>query len=90
MGAEIETDRYPDTGFSMKDTSPEVNAMMFQKLMALSGVERMKMGFSMRASAKKMIEAGLPEGLSTEERNRMVYERMYGEPLPPDCPAGGS
>ena len=82
MGAEIESDRYPDTGFSIADTSPEMNAMIFEKMMALTGVERMKMGFSMRASAVEMIRASLPEGLSELEKKHRIYERMYGEPVP--------
>jgi hypothetical protein len=30
MGAEIEPDRYADTGFSVADTPAELNAFLFQ------------------------------------------------------------
>ena len=59
MGAEIETDRYPDTGYSMRDTSPEVNAMMFEKLMTLSDEEKIKMGISNAGVREKNDRGGV-------------------------------
>lgn len=82
MGKPFESDRYADTGYSMKDTSPEVNAIMYKRLMELSGEERMNMGFSMITSAKEMILASLPKDLSEAERKKMLYERLYGENMP--------
>jgi len=82
MGKAFESDRYPNTGYSMKDTSPEVNEMMYQRLMALSGEERVLMGFSMIQSAKEMILASLPEDITEPERKKMLYERYYGEAMP--------
>ncbi len=55
---------------------------MFQKLMSLTGEERMKMGFSMRAAAQQLILSSFPPDLSEYERKRQLYERMYGEPAP--------
>ena len=82
MGKAFESDRYANTGYSMRDTSPEVNEMLYQRLMALDGEERLKMGFSMLASAKKLILASLPEGLSEAEQKCRLYERLYDEEIP--------
>ncbi len=82
MAKPFKSDRYADTGYSMKDTSPEVNAIMYERMMALSGEERMQMGFSMLESAKEMILAGLPKGLSEADRKKMLYERLHNEVLP--------
>lgn len=86
MGGKAPSDTYPDTGFSVKDTSPEVNRILFERIMALSGEERLKMGFSMLAATKTLILAGMPAGLSEAERKRRLYESLYGEPLPADFP----
>lgn len=85
MVRETPTDRYADTGFGVADTSPEVNALMWKGLMDLSGEERMEMGSSMFDSAREMILASLPDGLSESERKRALYERTYGETLPQAC-----
>ncbi len=86
MGAAAPTDIYPDTGFSVKDTSPEVNRMMFERIMAMTGEERLRMGCSMLAATKTLILAGMPAGLSEGERRRRLYESLYGEALPADFP----
>jgi hypothetical protein len=82
MNESFKSDRYPDTGYSIKDTSPEVNAMMYERMMALTGEERMQMGFSMLESAKEMILASLPKDLPEADRKKMLYERLHGEKLP--------
>jgi hypothetical protein len=60
--------------------------MMYERIMAMSGEERMRMGCSMLAAAKELILAGMPAELSPPERKRRLYEALYGEPLPLDCP----
>ena len=82
MNEPFKSDRYPDTGYSIKDTSPEVNAMMYERMMALTGEERMLMGFSMLESAKEMILASLPKDLPEADRKKMLYKRLHGEKLP--------
>ena len=94
MRSKIEPDRYADTGFSVKDTPPEINRRMFEGVMALSEGERLKMGCSMFDMARQLVLAGLPPGLSEVERRKALYERMYGEPCPifadrPETPSGG-
>lgn len=58
---------------------------MWEGLMGLLGEERMEMGSSMFDSAREMILASLPPGLTEPERKRAIYERTYGEPLPEPC-----
>jgi len=71
----------------MTDTSPEIAEMVRARLMALTGAERFRMGVQMFDAARRMVLASLPPGLSETERKRLLFERLYGEPLP--TPAGG-
>lgn len=82
MVSKIEPDRYADTGFSVKDTPPEINEMLFRRMMELSAGQRLEMGFSMMATARQMVWDTLPKHLDTAERRRAFYERFYGEPFP--------
>ncbi len=86
MGSSIEPDRYPDTGFSVKDTSPEINAEIFKRTMALTNTERFLMGMSMMTTARAIVWANLPPELKGFERKKAFYERFYGESLPDDFP----
>lgn len=67
----------------MTDTSPEVAEMVSARLMALSGAERFRMGVDMFEAARRMVLASLPADLTETERKRRLFERIYGEPLPP-------
>ena len=82
MVSQIEPDRYANTGFSVKDTAPEINEMIFQRTMALTHSERFLMGMSMLATAREMIWASIPSDLPSAERRRQFYQRLYGEKLP--------
>jgi hypothetical protein len=66
----------------MTDTPPEIDAMVRDRLMALPGTERFLMGVRMFDAARRMVLASLPTGLSEAERKRLLFERIYGEPLP--------
>jgi len=79
MVSKIEPDRYADTGFSVKDTAPEVNALLFRLMMERTPGERLKMGLEMTATAKALVWASLPEGLTEEERRAAFLKRFYGE-----------
>lgn len=87
MVSKIEPDRYADTGFSVKDTAPEINAMMFQRVMALTHSERFLMGMSMLATARAVVWGSLPAGLDMASRRRLFYRRFYGEELPEEVAA---
>ncbi len=64
------------------DTSPEVAAIVRDRIMKLSGAERFVIGARMFESARALVLASLPENLSEPERKRMLYERFYGDHLP--------
>ncbi len=81
MGVALESDRYPDTGFSIGDTSPEINRMIFERTMRLTGEERFMMGVRMFDAARQIVWSSLPAGLSESERKLVFFERMYGQSL---------
>jgi len=63
------------------DTPPEIEGMVREKIMALSGEERFVMGAQMFDSAREMIVASLPNDLSETERRRLLFKRIYGEEI---------
>jgi hypothetical protein len=67
---------------TMTDTPPEIAEMVRARLMAKSGTERFRMGVDMFEAARRMVLASLPVGLSESERKRLLFERLYGMPLP--------
>ena len=67
----------------MTDTLPEIAEIVRQKLMAHSAEERFLMGVHMFDAARAMVLASLPAGLSAEELKRQLFQRLYGQPLPP-------
>lgn len=75
----IEPDRYANTGFSVRDTSPEVNEMIFRHVMSLTDGERLKRGLSMMATARKLLWSSIPKDLPPDERRYLFIERMYGK-----------
>lgn len=66
----------------MNDTSPEIAEMVRKRLMERSGAERFLMGTRMFDAARSMILASLPPGLPEADRKRLLFERLYGTPLP--------
>lgn len=65
----------------MTDTSPEIQQMIREKIMARSGEERFIMGALMFDSARDMVKASLPRDLSETEQRRLLFERIYGKEL---------
>jgi hypothetical protein len=65
----------------MTDTSPEIERMVRDKIMALSSEERFIMGSQMFDSAREMVKASLPKGLSEEEQRRLLFKRIYGKEI---------
>jgi hypothetical protein len=68
----------------VNDTWPEVERMVHERLMALSGEERFMMGISMYDTARAMVLASLPPNLSPVERRRQVFKRFYGDEMQVD------
>lgn len=62
----------------MNDTSPEIAALMRERLLAHSGAERVLMGSRMFDAARAMVLASFPSGLSEIEIKRRLCERLYG------------
>ena len=65
----------------MNDTPPEVERMLREKFMAHSGEERFVMGALMFDSAREMVKASLPRGLSEAEQRRQLFKRRYGNEI---------
>jgi hypothetical protein len=65
----------------MRDTPPEMERMVRNKIMALSGEMRFIIGAKMFDSAMEMAKASLPPGLPIAERRRRLFKRIYGKEL---------
>jgi hypothetical protein len=65
----------------ISDTAPEIELMVREKIMARSGEERFLMGAQMFDSAREMIKASLPNGLSEQELRRLLFKRIYGQEI---------
>jgi hypothetical protein len=61
----------------MNDTTPEIAAIVRERLLARSGAERVVMGSQMFDVARTMILASFPPGLSEIETKRRLCERLY-------------
>ena len=81
MVSKIEPDRYADTGFSIADTPPDLNAHLFRQMMQKTGPERLIIGCTMADTARHLVWSGIPGTLEKEERRRIFFQRFYGEPL---------
>jgi hypothetical protein len=66
------------------DTLPEIERIIRDKLMARSGEERFVMGAQMFDSAREMVKASLPRGLSKAEQRRQLFKRIYGMEIDPE------
>jgi hypothetical protein len=66
----------------VNDTSPDIEKMVRERLMALSGAERFRIGSDMFDAARRMVLASLPADLPEPERKRLLFERVYGERYP--------
>jgi hypothetical protein len=62
----------------MTDTSQHIERMLREKIMALPGEMRFIMGAQMFDSAREMVKASLPKGLSQAEQRRLLFKRIYG------------
>lgn len=82
MVSKIEPDRYADTGFSIADTPPELNAFLFQQIMRKSGSERLIIGCQMTDSARQLVWSGIPTDLPEIERRNIFLQRFYGSTYP--------
>jgi len=65
----------------MTDTPPAVERILRAKIMERSGEERFIMGAKMFDSAREMVKASLPPGLSETEQRRQLFKRIYGKEI---------
>ena len=65
----------------MTDTTPQIERMVRDEIMARSSEERFIRGAQMFDAACEMAKASLPRGLSEPERRRQLFKRIYGEEL---------
>lgn len=63
----------------VNDTSPEIERMARSRYAAMQPVERFMIGMSMFESARAMVLASRPAGLSAEDLRRKLCERLYPE-----------
>ena len=82
MVSRIEPDRYADTGFAVKDTAPEINAMIFAAMMRKTPEERLMMGFDMMATARELVWNSLGTQGTDAERRTRFYQRFHGVNCP--------
>jgi hypothetical protein len=63
------------------DTPPEIARLVRDEIMARSGEERFIIGSQIFDSAREMVKASLPKGLSEAEQRRLLFKRIYGRNL---------
>lgn len=62
----------------MNDTDPQIAELVRQRLLERTGAERVMMASSMFETAKAMVLASLPTGLSEIETKGLLVKRIYG------------
>ena len=82
MVSRIEPDRYADTGFAVKDTAPEINAMIFAAMMRKTPEERLLMGFDMMATARELVWSNLAAEGNDAERKARFFQHFHGVACP--------
>lgn len=65
----------------MNDTSPETEALLQARYLAMSGSERALMALEMFETAQQIVLSSLDPGLSEIERRRELCRRFYGDEL---------
>jgi len=65
----------------MTDTTPQIERMVRDEIMARSSEERFIMGAQMFESAMEMAKASLPPGLSAAEQRGRLFKHIYGKEL---------
>jgi hypothetical protein len=69
----------------MDDTPREFRQFVHDELMRRSPAERIAMASRMHESARAMVLASLPSGLSDSERRRQLFRRFYSRDYPNDA-----
>ncbi|HEX7026239.1 MAG TPA: hypothetical protein VF268_03290 [Gammaproteobacteria bacterium] len=62
----------------MNDTTPEIEKMVRDRYMQMTGEERFLIGIRMFDTARAIVLSSLPKDLSEKEKRRQLCERFYG------------
>jgi hypothetical protein len=66
----------------MNDTSDTVARLVRERYAAMTPAERMQIAASMYDTARAIVEASLPPGLTSAQRRYAIAKRIYGDDLP--------
>jgi len=66
----------------VKDTAPEINAMIFAEMMRKTPQERLLMGFDMMATARELVWSSLGSHGTEAERRSRFFQRFHGVTCP--------
>lgn len=80
MISKIDPSRYADTGFSIADTPPELNAHLFREMMQKTGSKRLIIDCQMADTARALAWSGIPQDLPECDRRTLFLQRFYGQP----------
>ena len=72
----------------MNDTPTPVQSLHREMLLRLSPADRFVMGAQMFESARQMMTASFPDGLSKQGFRNLLFRRLYGRELPELCVRG--
>jgi hypothetical protein len=72
----------------MNDTSAPVQLLHREMILRLSPTDRFSMGARMFESARQMMLASFPAGLSEQSFRHLLFRRLYGRELPELCVRG--
>ena len=64
-------------GFAVKDTVPEINAIIFTAMMDKTPEERLMMGFDTMATARQLVWSGIDTEGTEDERRRLFVQRFH-------------
>ena len=75
MGERIDRRRFIG---GMNDTTPEIEKMVRDRYMQMTGEERFLIGIQMFDTARAIVLSSFPKNLSKQEKRRLLCERFYG------------
>ncbi|HMZ57446.1 MAG TPA: hypothetical protein PL048_01650 [Leptospiraceae bacterium] len=62
----------------MNDTSPEIEQMLHERHMKMTGEERVMIAASMYDTAREIVLSSLPPNLTEKEKRVQLFLRFYG------------
>ncbi len=62
----------------MNDTDPDIEQMLFERYMKMTGEERVMIAASMYDTAREIVLSSLPPNLTEKEKRVQLFLRFYG------------